>query len=136
MQQCFSWVCDLLDLLQRTGTVDWFTASDLSKRSQGQFPCSISKLKLKSTTFSSLSSEETDQICITTSLCYVKPHKKEKKSRNMDVGSYLLYVADRGGEADLDRFLINFKSCNSLTLTLKYWSEGDNEIAFSNKWAY
>ena len=56
----------------------------------------------------------------------------------MDVGSYLLYVADRGrfGEADLDRFLINFKSCNSLTLTLKYWSEGDNEIAFSNKWAY
>ena len=49
----------------------------------------------------------------------------------MDVGSYLLYVADGGGEADLDRFLINFKSCNSLTL-----SEGDNEIAFSNKWAY
>ena len=52
----------------------------------------------------------------------------------MDVGSYLLYVADGGGEADLDRFLINVKSCNSLTLTLKYWGEGDNEIAFSNKW--
>ena len=54
----------------------------------------------------------------------------------MDVGLYLLYVADGGGEADLDRFLINLKSCNSLTLTLKYWGEGDNEIAFSNKWAY
>ena len=54
----------------------------------------------------------------------------------MDVGSYLLYVPDRGGEPDLDGFLINFKSCNSLTLTLKYWGEGDNKIAFSNKWAY
>ena len=54
----------------------------------------------------------------------------------MDVGSYLLYVPDRGGEPDLDRFLINFKSCNSLTLTLKYRGEGDNKIAFSNKWAY
>ena len=56
----------------------------------------------------------------------------------MDVGSYLLYVADGGGEADLVRFLINLKSCTSLTLTLtlKYWGEGDNEIAFNNKWAH
>ena len=53
------------------GTVDWCTASDLSKRSQGQFPCSIFqyfKIKVKELQLFQFY-QEMDQICITTSVC-------------------------------------------------------------------
>ena len=136
MQQCFSWVCDLLDLLQRTGTVDWCTASYLSKRSQGQFPCSISKLKLKSYNFFKfIKWRNGPNLHHHLSLLRKATQERKKKSKH-GCGVILALRSRQRWWGRFGPFLDKLQSCNSLTLTLKYWSEGDNEIAFSNKWAY